>query len=913
MSKWRRKITVKRLGVEASDEPLLLLCCNDNAISIFLVIGQMCCFGLCDRYVSCVMPGCTELVQAGLLELHMRRDCTERRRHRILAEKGKTLDAEISCDACDERLLRRHLRVHQTDECEMRMVQCPNPGCMEKVHAKSLAAHLGVDCATARRTAALNEQAASKPTEEECPKCHETVNSSLFRTHTADECLMRVVVCPNRNLGCGEELLAAEIPSHLRKQCTVEIDRTERASRYRLRRQRVQCSGCGYMVVLQHLPLHHREKCPNRRVPCKHWELGCPAMLRLSAMDGHLKVDRLLDARSCLVFDTGRSYIELKEDDRKPPWTAEMWIWRPGLVEGTREKARTALKALWEFQRARGKLAMTEQRLAMLEPLLADAATRLAKEPSREAEQARDKVTDEMIAAATVRDDAKVELVISIVMLSNSLASAMRGIEELTKQDRLQGLYRLALGSAPWYAIAPGRPKTVSRAPVSEVGRDEVGQISNRTPLLEGPPSLSLKGTQGGSHVVFARTEIGAERNHPPGMNSTDVTQRGGLGESPRAGREEVSEKAKLDSGNANELLELGGVAAGSGEISSKGRGEEDIGGVLPNEAQENETVPQALGEASRKREAAFWAEWVALGGESLARRIVTLEGETLPRLKEQAAAITGLAIADIFRASVDGGIEQENVVPDRGGGTDHNAKAGSAKKREKQRKAAKKAKRKQKHAANFGINLETRITEEASKRGGVETLFGSEKASFMLEMGPNDRVGIQIAGKNDQIFNYRCPRERWVHLAFVSDSTGVFLLENGKTASRLRDITVALPMGEIGGKETACQCLMQEVRYWGVKRSKEELVAWMHQALPATATNDGLLGYWTFEEGAGEYVNDVTEQRFRARKVGRGLKWVTPETICAVNVGAPPTPSWREQNVCKVRYDDQRQSKSRV
>ena len=148
-----------------------------------------------------------------------------------------------------------------------------------------------------------------------------------------------------------------------------------------------------------------------------------------------------------------------------------------------------------------------------------------------------------------------------------------------------------------------------------------------------------------------------------------------------------------------------------------------------------------------------------------------------------------------------------------------------SVKKKGKSRKAAKKAKRKKKHQENFGKNIETRIAEEVGKRGGVETLFGSAKVLFQLEIGPHDRVGIKVAGKKDQIFNYRCPRERWVHLAFVSDASGVLLLENGKTASRLSDVTVPLPMREIGGRETACQCLMQEVRYWSVQRSKDCLL----------------------------------------------------------------------------------------
>lgn len=826
------------------------------------------------------MPGCPTLVQARLLGLHLRRDCLKRRSQRILADKGKALDDEIACDACDERMPRKNLRAHETTGCPMRLVQCPN--CNEAVQAKTLAGHQRQDCKTVKRTVTLCKKVANRPAEKECPACHETVVASLFRRHASDECPSRIVACPNKYLGCEEELPAAEMASHIRKQqCAVLIERNERASKYLFRRQRVQCSGCGYYVVLQHLLRHHREKCPNRRVPCKHWELGCPAMLRLSAMDDHLNVAQLLHPRACLAFDSGKAYIALGENDRKPPWTAEMWVWRPGLVEGTREKARTALKALWEFQRARGKLAITERRLAVLEPLLVEVATRAAKERTEEAEQVQNKLTDEMIAAATVRDDAKVDLVVSVVVLSNSVASAARGVEEITAHNRLRGFDRLALGSTPWYAATP----SPSAGGGGRVGRDDGVPGKNRALPLEHSPPPALPITQVEQEALVELKEVTSEAKALPGSSDEDQTQRKGS-----------------SAGVPNSTpLEPDGATAG--DENSLNDEKKDFQGMLSSIAKEQQVLEAAEEEASRKSEAGFWAEWVALSGASLGQRILALAGETLPKLKEEVVTITGLASKVLFQTPDDGATEEVegSAVNNEAGGAQADKSTASKKLKGRNRKAEKKAKRKQKHEENFGKNIETRIAEEVGKRGGVETLLGSEKALFQLEMGPKERIGIKIAGKKDQIFNYRCPRERWVHLAFVSDSNGVFLLENGKTASRLRDVTVALPMREIGGRETACQCLIQEVRYWKVKRSKEDLTEWMHEVLPGTATKDGLIGYWTFEEGSGEHVNDVTDQRFRARKVGRGLKWAVSENMRTVEVGEPPTPSWRERNVCKV------------
>lgn len=907
----------------------------------------------------------------------------ERRKRRILAEKGKALDMDIACDECGETLPRKHLREHRASDCPMRPVQCSNPRCASVVSISSLADHQKKDCIVAKLNAALALKVASKPTTDECPACHETVAVTLSRRHAVDECPMRVVACPNKDLGCGEKFPFLETAAHLRTECVVQNDRIEQASRYALRCQRVQCSGCGYMIVLQHLPRHQREKCPNRRVKCKHWELGCRAMLRLSAMEDHIKVDRLLDPRSCLVFDSGKAYIALGEDDRKPPWTVEMWIWRPGLVEGTREKTRTALKALWEFQRARGKLEVTERRLVLLEPLLLEVATRAAKERSAEAEESRNKLTDEMIVAATMRDDAKVDLVVSIIVLSNSLTSATRGVEEITAHNRLRGFDRLALGSTPWYAThtlnshmpacdtlgqelelgceggaGGGKPTApvldLSSSPALKTSPPGENQAELRPTQTEGDeniapnelPTMLIDVSQEKSQTVIRPigilegsentlpNEIGTlmggkpvksrlnnieemeekENVSPTASEDEKVNQRRKAGTSSPTVQQQPNKPNKTlptvrgEQGvalSSNSTIKVGGSDSSEGGVS--------VGAMLSNLAKEQKASTEIEEEGWRRKEAVFWAEWVALDGDSLARKIVTLADETLPRLKEDTAAITGLSSAVLFKKPDGMETEKHASAVDEGaaGRTDDDASttsAVSAKQKGKSRKAAKKAKRKKKHQENFGKNLETRIAEEVGKRGGVETLFGSAKVLFQLEMGPNDRVGLKVAGKKDQIFNYRCPRERWVHLAFVSDATGLLLLENGKTASRLENVTVPLPMREIGGRETACQCLVQEVRYWGVKRSNEDLVKWMHEVLPGTAAVDGgLLGYWTFEEGAGEYVNDVTAQRFRTRKVGRGIKWANSEMMVAVDVGPPPTPSWRERNVCKVRMDQAR------
>ena len=816
------------------------------------------------------MPGCSTLVQARFLGVHMRQECAERRKQRLLADRGKILDMSVSCAECGKMLPKRQMRAHLKNDCSTRMVQCSNPGCTLMVRAGVLQTHKRIYCKTAVRNAKLYDRQTTRKPTEKCPACHENVAARDFRSHVAEGCPMRVVDCPNKKLGCGERIKAAEIGLHLRNACGVQIDRSERASRHESRQRLVQCSACGYMVVLQHLLHHQRTKCPDRRVPCKHWEVGCPAVLRLSKMENHLKVDRLLDPRSCLVFDGGRAYIVLEEEDRKPPWTVEMWIWRPPLIESTREKARTALKAYWELKRAREKLEATERSLRALEHVLIDAAAQASTERSTEAGDSRERLTDEMIYVATQRDNAKVDFAISAVLLSNTLTSATRGVEKITEENRSHTFERLALESTPWYhAVGSSSPacNTWEQRDGDQARAQNDEQAADLNSFSYFPTVLA--GSKTDAKLPFPLLATAASEGALP----PDACGGGSI----ELQREIVPEE--IENGEAKTFVGI----------------EDRATSIL----KEREMLEKIEEEESQRRETAFWTEWFGLSGQLLAQRLLTLAEETMPILREEAAVITGLTTEALFRVPV----EEKEAPPRTTGGEDgdDDASASYGKDGRKKRKAENKAKRKQRHEEQSGKNLERRIADELRSRVGVETLFGSDKAVFHLEMGPSDRVGINMVGKNKCIFNYQCPRERWVHLSFVADSGGIFLLENGNTASRLHDVNVHLPMREIGGRKTACQVLVQEVRYWKVTRSKDELVRWMHQVLPSNAVQDGLLGYWTLEEGAGEYVHDATEQRFRARKVGEGLKWCTPENMCIVEVGPPPTPSWRENNVCKA------------
>ena len=119
----------------------------------------------------------------------------------------------------------------------------------------------------------------------------------------------------------------------------------------------------------------------------------------------------------------------------------------------------------------------------------------------------------------------------------------------------------------------------------------------------------------------------------------------------------------------------------------------------------------------------------------------------------------------------------------------------------------------------------------------------------------------------------------------------------NGRLIGYEDGVRCSLPMDKIGSASHCVQGFIQEVRYWATQRSKQELRSFRNELLPENATQEGLLGWWTFEEGEGRYAFDVTDQRYQSKIAGRGTHWVTAD-----DVGVPaPTPAWRERACCKV------------
>ncbi|KAH9196224.1 hypothetical protein AeNC1_001788 [Aphanomyces euteiches] len=176
----------------------------------------------------------------------------------------------------------------------------------------------------------------------------------------------------------------------------------------------------------------------------------------------------------------------------------------------------------------------------------------------------------------------------------------------------------------------------------------------------------------------------------------------------------------------------------------------------------------------------------------------------------------------------------------------------------------------------------------------GFHTLASSSTAGIHLMMASTGMPGLHSFEKKAK-FGVSIPRGEWVHVAFHAAEENVTLFLNGAKASVAKGAFV-LPMRTIGAEEKSFRGFMQEVRYWAGTRTPDELQQRMRDVAPVT---EALRGYWTLEEGLGDFVDDVTGRMPRSAAVN--VDWAHYTYDMTQLLGDPPTASFRQRNQCKI------------
>ena len=128
-----------------------------------------------------------------------------------------------------------------------------------------------------------------------------------------------------------------------------------------------------------------------------------------------------------------------------------------------------------------------------------------------------------------------------------------------------------------------------------------------------------------------------------------------------------------------------------------------------------------------------------------------------------------------------------------------------------------------------------------------------------------------------------------WQHLAASYDGTLVTVCVCGRPVLTSTDLAGATPVGtapaSVGSPTRGFEGIVDEVRLWNLARSVEEIRARLH--LRQSGLEEGLVGYWRFDEGRGMTVWDHAGT---ATGQVDGARWVTSDAPIGLSRGVSRT-----------------------
>lgn len=161
----------------------------------------------------------------------------------------------------------------------------------------------------------------------------------------------------------------------------------------------------------------------------------------------------------------------------------------------------------------------------------------------------------------------------------------------------------------------------------------------------------------------------------------------------------------------------------------------------------------------------------------------------------------------------------------------------------------------------------------EAGRGNALSTVFGIE-GHFLLRVGDADRPRDQLQIVAPSGGNWPAPNAvqglpvgKWVHIAYVYDTQqnrreyymdGVLVAESDASISSNVNLTSGSGcyVGFAYDDSRWMPGMMSELRVWNIHRTAEQIASSPYKVDPQS---EGLVGYWKFDEGAGNNVKDHT------------------------------------------------------
>jgi len=171
-------------------------------------------------------------------------------------------------------------------------------------------------------------------------------------------------------------------------------------------------------------------------------------------------------------------------------------------------------------------------------------------------------------------------------------------------------------------------------------------------------------------------------------------------------------------------------------------------------------------------------------------------------------------------------------------------------------------------YTVSFWLNMESYNTVAS---GGQAVIFGDEVSQnngILIQISTTEGYGAYTAGAGAGVgySNYFPPLNQWVYFTQVQSTNGIDLYINGDYYQNLtnqtnsetsNNTTVGLHAGSSGPALRPFDGKMDKLTVWDKALTQQEIQNYMTTQL--NGNENGLVGYWNFNEGSGTTAYDAT------------------------------------------------------
>ncbi|KAE9231021.1 hypothetical protein PF002_g12824 [Phytophthora fragariae] len=715
-----------------------------------------------------------------------------------------------------------------------------NNGCTKLFQASNRELHEQRDCHFTRHTRQLLRDRDDGDTPVECELCHETrfiIRKRHLQSHQLYMCAKRQVPCRFAEWGCEMKFHQAKQEAHEASQCVVAERRRQIAADALLVNEEAICDWCQQKVKKRKLLDHQEDECPERERPCPNAVNGCKEWVPVGKFDEHLRTD-------CSVT-VERNTLAARAREKNSPVTCP----ECGVVVRLRHLERHFRdECVSRVVPCKNAAHGCKARLRWRDRHLHEDFMSLSK--------------DRSIIEFKTGGDAYIALSNSTSQAPSPLSvdlpppwTAEYFVWMVDAEEEILSLHKSSLGlmetvvvntreNEQWQAKSDACKKKLKelKHKRKRKANDKTGTHLSGEEMSSAAKQLAEEFNDAENGLLATRKEIALAR----GWIEINLLEAKRILDTDVTDEESKQTLAAAIADQAAQLL------------------------------QERTLLVQLLPEADRALlgDLEAWVKQLTSGSPS--------NESKAERQRKAAEQNSLLKKRSEFQAQLDA-LDPDDADTPR-----------------LQRRYEREIAKVDAKLALVSENKPTQLLE----RCGRHIIASSARNVISLVAGPNGEIsffrpsGAKAARAVN--FNVRLERNRWNHVALSAGVKELSVFLNGELKSIRRGV-FDLPMSRLGAQEQAesFQGFVLEVRYWKECRTVQQLQ--QHAAsILHVAKCKTLLGYWTFEEGMGDLVDDMALKL--PRSACFGTDWVlfdTPEV--RRRFGVPPTPSLRDQTCCVV------------